>query len=314
MDAGILLTIGAIAALAATLTLAVYRTVTRPAAADKFEDAIAKLTSSDALDADVTLSNSSASRGFSWNGYWMSLFERSGRTVNDPQSPGRIMIGILALATFFGVVVFPGGVPGILAPAVAVLAVNVWLSFEKGKRRANLDKQLPLLLSALRGQMQAGLTVQGAILSIADDLPAPLGDEIRQVKADIQVAVPVEQALTSLAGRTNSRLMNFLVASMGIAIRSGADLVPQLVVIEETVRQRARIEGKIKSAIALAKPTSYIAMASPLLVGGWLFMSDPAYANYYFGPDGFIMSLIILIMYSAGVVTVRIMMSNVEKV
>jgi len=125
--------------------------------------------------------------------------------------------------------------------------------------------------------------------------------------------MPVEQALEKLGERSKSRLMAFLVASIGVAVKSGADLIPQLVVIEETVRQRARIEGKIKAAIALAKPTSYLAMFTPVGMGGWLFLSDPTYGKFYFG-EGWLMLLIAVVLYAAGVFTVRLMVSNVEKV
>jgi tight adherence protein B len=314
MDPVILLIVGGAAALAATLTLAVWRTLTRPGGSDRFEDALAKMTGLETFDGDTATLASAKGKGRSWNEWWAAAFEEAGRPVADRQSPGRIALGLVILTTFFGIFVYPTGVYAVAAPLVGLGGLYLWLNMARSQRRNRLDKQLPLLLAALRNQMQAGVTIQGAIAAVADDLPSPIGEEMRIVKADMAVAVPLDQSLTELAHRTQSRLVRFLVSSIGVANRSGSDLVPQLVVIEETVRQRARIAGKIKSAIALAKPTAYLAMAAPPLMGGYLFFSDPAFGQYFFSPDGILMLGIALGLYAAGAFTVYVMVSNVEKV
>lgn len=314
MDPLVILTIIAIAGLAVTLTLAVWRTITRPTSTDRFDEALAQITGTETFEGDTTLSANKKKKSITWTGYWYDLFIKSGRKIEDPDTPGRIMLGVVAITAFIGFFVFPAGPLGAIVPVVAILLVIVWLGMEKNKRKGNLEKQLPMLLSGLRAQMQAGMNIQGAISTVATDLPSPLGDEIRQVRDDVNVSVPLEVALQSLADRSQSRIMKFLVSSMGIAIRSGSDLIPQLVVIEETVRQRARIQGKIAAALALAKPTSYIAMSAPVLLGGWMFISDPSYPAFYFSPDGFIMLLVAIALYVAGVFVVQLMVSNVEKV
>jgi tight adherence protein B len=161
--------------------------------------------------------------------------------------------------------------------------------------------------------MMAGVTIQGAIINISDELPSPIGDEFRQVKADVSVSIPLEDALAGLAFRVKSRLLFFLVSSIGIALRSGSDLIPQLVTIEEIVRQRARITGKIKSALAFAKPTSYLAMGAPVLMAGYLFLTDIAYPSYFFG-EGILLLVISLLMYAAGIVVIQAIVKNVEKI
>ncbi len=148
-------------------------------------------------------------------------------------------------------------------------------------------------------------------MGIADELPSPIGDEVRLVKKDVNVSIPLEQALDTLAQRVKSRQMQFLVASIGIAVRSGSDLVPQLVVIEEIVQQQARIEGKIKSAIALAKPTAILAMAAPIVMVLYMSLTDPNYLSYFLS-EGLLLLLVSVGLYIAGVVTIRIMVKNVE--
>lgn len=310
----VFLTVASIMALAATLTLAVWRTLTRPISGEKFEDALAALTGTELETSDTTLTSGSPEEKTkkSWNSFWLDAVLKTGRNIDDKTGPGRAMLAVVAFSLFFGVFVFPAGAPGFVMPAIVLGVVYFWLIYEQGKRRAALERQLPLLLAGLRSQMSAGMTIQAALLSVADDLPAPLGDEMRQVKADVAVAVSLDQALGTLASRLNSRLLNFLVSSIGIALRSGSDLMPQLITIEEIVRQRARIQGKIKSALAMAQPTAYLAMAAPVLMGLFLFASDPQYPRYFFG-EGLTLLLIASAAYVLGAYFIRSMIKKVER-
>lgn len=310
----VFLTVGAITALTATLTLAVWRTLSRPISGEKFEDALAVLIGTELETADTTLTSGSSetSNKKTWNSFWLDAVIKTGRAVGDPTGPGRAMLALAAFGGFFGAFVFPGGAPGLVMAPISVGAAYFWLVYEQGKRRASLERQLPLLLAGLRSQMSAGMTVQAALLSVADDLPSPLGDEMRQVKADVSVAVPLDQALGTLALRLNSRLLNFLVSSIGIALRSGSDLMPQLITIEEIVRQRARVQGKIKAALAMAQPTAYLAMAAPVLMGLFLFATDPQYSRYFFG-DGLMLLIIAVAAYVVGAYFIRSMIKKVER-
>lgn len=313
MDPVFLLTIVAVMGLAGTLTIAVYRTVARPVANEEFDDVLARITGTE-LDEDTALARSSKrARELSWSGFWLTKVRKAGREVQDESTPGRVMIGIAVVGAFFGAVVYPGGYKGVYLGVMALLVVWLWLNFEEGKRRFALEKQMPLLLSGLRTQMHAGVTVQGALLAVVDGMPKPMGQELQIVRDDITVGVPLDDALRSLGNRMHSRLMQFLVASIGVALRSGSDLVPQLVTIEEIVQQRARIQGKVRAAIALAKPTSYMAIAAPPAMAGWMMVSDPDYLRYFLGP-GMLVGLVGVIMYVSGAVLLKFMVSGVEKV
>jgi Flp pilus assembly protein TadB len=313
MDLIFIIIVLSIGGLAAILPIAVIQTITKPVSTEKFEDAIAILTGQSSSEVDLALAKGPANQSKGWEGFWLSAVQKSGRIVTNQAGPGQFALAVAVLGLFFGLLVFPGGAAGILAPFAILGFLYAFLAFEQGKRRGTLEKQLPLVLASLRTQMMAGVTIQGAIINISDELPSPIGDEFRQVKADVSVSIPLEDALAGLAFRVKSRLLFFLVSSIGIALRSGSDLIPQLVTIEEIVRQRARITGKIKSALAFAKPTSYLAMGAPVLMAGYLFLTDIAYPSYFFG-EGILLLVISLLMYAAGIVVIQAIVKNVEKI
>ena len=301
-------------ALAATLTIAVWRTLARPTGIQDFESVIATVTGGEiSPESTALLKTGKTKTRLSWSKWWLDAALKAGRVVKDPGSPGRVMLGVLILSMVFGFFVFPGGVIGAYAGVLSIGVGRLWLSFEVGKRKMALERQMPMLLSGLRTQMAAGDSIQKAIMGIADNLPNPIGVEIRRVKDDVNVAIPLTKALDNLAQRVDSRLMLFLVSSIGVGIKSGSDLIPQLVTLENIIRMRARIDGKIRSAVALAKPTAYLAIAAPPVMFAYSMFTDPKYLVYFFG-KGFLMLLIALGMYAVGIILIQIMIKNVEKI
>jgi Flp pilus assembly protein TadB len=313
MDGIFWFTIAAVAGLTFTLTLAVYRTLTSTSDQQKFDETLAIIQSSELEDfeTDAEIEEHEEAKSFSWNRYWLKIARQAGRVPDDPASPGRFALGAFVVGTIFGVFVFPGGILGIFAGAGVLGLGQFWLQYEANKRKLVMEAQMPILLSSLRSQMHAGVTVQSALMNIADDIPSPLGDEVRMVRRDVNVSISLDEALNALAKRVKSRQMQFLVASIGIAVKSGSDLVPQLVTIEEIVQQRARIDGKIRSAVALAKPTAILAAIAPPGMLLYFSISDPNYLPYFFGP-GIIIFGIAVGLYVLGLFIVRAMIKNVE--
>jgi tight adherence protein B len=305
----VLVAVVGVGATAVALTLAVLRTVQNPIKRQRFEHALAVINSSE-LDLDTALNTTEKTRR-SWSQYWAETVAQSGRPVTDPAGPGRIALGGAFFAAVFGLLVFPGGPVGfVAAPLMALAGYRGWLNTERKKRVGAMERQLPQLLSGMRANLQAGATPAAAIRGVAQDLPAPLGDEMRQVKRDLDVNVPLDAALGALADRVPSREMKFLVASIEIAVRSGADLDPQLQTIEGIVEQRTRIRQKLRSAVAQVKPTKALAYAAvPLMFV--MSLREPDNQAFWFG-SGLLMLIIASVLYLAGGFVIRLMVNSVE--
>lgn len=305
----VLITCVAIVGLVVTLTLAVVRTVQAPAKRQAFSEALESVMSSE-LEIDTAL-NQTEKDSKNWFEYWADLTNRSGRVVTDNKSPGMFALGTVIFAVVFGALVFPGGFVGaVTAPLVGLFLIRMVLSNEASKRVVAMEKQLPQLLSGLRANLQAGTTPQQAMLAVADDMPSPLGDEMRLLKKDLNVNVALELAMEDLAARVPSREMKFLVSSVEIAVRSGADLDPQLATIEEIVKQRTRIRQKLRAAVAQVKPTKMLAYgAVPLML--FISLRNDENKAYWFG-GGIIFLILAGVLYAAGGYVIRFMVKGVE--
>lgn len=291
------------------LFLAVVRSTQNPTRRKSFSEALDIIAQSE-LDIDTALNTEKQAKR-NWFEYWDLLTEESGKVVRDKRAPGLAVLGVMVFGAMFGLLVYPGGLMGLLVmPLAALGAARLWLGYERGKRVVAMEAQLPQLLAGMLANLQAGATPPQAVLSVADDMPSPLGDEMRTLKRDLNVNVPLEDALKGLAERVPSREMQFLVASIEIGVRSGSDLVPQLQTIQGIVTQRTRIRQKLKAAVAQVKPTQMLALgAVPLMM--FVSMQNPENRAYWFG-DGVFILAIGAILYLAGFAVIRTMVRSVE--
>lgn len=308
-DPAVLLIVAAVIAMVILLFLAVIRSVQSPVRRQAFSEALDIIAQSE-LDIDTALNKEEVKRR-SWFEYWAWMAEESGKVIRDRKNPGLVVAGLAIFGAMFGFLVFPGGPLGLLAlPVLAVVAARLWLGVERRKRVLAMEGQLPQLLSGMLANLQAGATPPQAVLSVANDLPAPLGDELRTLKRDLNVNVPLEDALKGLAERVPSREMQFLVASIEIGVRSGSDLAPQLVTIQQIVTQRTRIRRKLQAAVAQVKPTQLLALgAVPLMLV--VSMRNAENRAYWFG-SGLFMLIIMGILYGLGFFIIRTMVRSVE--
>lgn len=291
------------------LVVGVARAGSVQAQVSRFDSALQSIASSE-LDIDTNLVPVEK-QSRSWSEYWADLTAQTGRVVKDPGTPGRFALGIAALGGLLGFFALAAGpLGGIGGAAAGVALYRVWLGVERNKRVAAIDKQLPTLLSGLRANLAAQSTPQQALVDVADDMPSPLGDELRALKRELNVNVGLDAALTSLGHRVSSREVKFLVSSIQIAVRNGAELGPQIAVIEDIVRQRTRIRQKLRSAVAQVRPTQLLALAAvPFMFA--VSLRNPEQRDYWFG-EGLLFLFIGLALYVAGAVAIQLMIKSVE--
>ena len=304
--------IAMITILAALLTIAVTRSLRNPAYRQRFDAALQEMQRGEFYDPshDEALDPLSKRRK-DWYPAWEERVSRTGRIVKDPRAPGRTALGAAVFGALFGFLVFPGGFFGFLvAPLVVILLMWIWFGMEANKRIATMEKQLPALLSGIKANLMSGATPQQAVINVASEVPAPLGDELLSLRRSLDLNVPLETALNTLSSRVPSREMKFLVASSDIAVRSGADLAPQVDVIQEIVVQRTRIRQKLRSAVAQVKPTAYLAYAAvPLMF--FVSWRSPDNQRFWMG-EGIIYLIALLVLYGAAILTIRFMIRGVE--
>lgn len=175
--------------------------------------------------------------------------------------PGAVLVGSLLLG--FGI---PNFVIG-------------WKALKRG-RQFNLlfPEAVDLMVRALR----AGLPVQEAIGNVSRDIKDPVGAIFRRAQQEIQLGVPIEQALWRVAKTVQTDEFNFLIVALSIQRETGGNLAETLANLSALLRARQQLRLKIRAFTSEARATMMIMAGLPFLVGGVLFLISPKYISPLF--------------------------------
>lgn len=184
------------------------------------------------------------------------------------QSGLKIKIGEFLLLTFFV------GLAGLILVnvflhipvigfGIAIIPYFV-LNFLKEKRTADFVKQMPQALDLISSDLRAGLDVQAALKHLADEFPAPIGEEFGKVIVEINLGLPISDALNNLAKRINTMDVQILCTGIIINRELGGNLAELTLSIGNTVRERFRLKGMIKALTAENQGSAILLMVLPV--------------------------------------------------
>ena len=161
------------------------------------------------------------------------------------------------------------------------------LNFLKGKRTADFVKQMPQALDLISSDLRAGLDVQAALKHLAEEFPAPIGEEFGKVIVEINLGLPISEALNNLAKRMNTMDVQILCTGIIINRELGGNLAELTSSIGNTVRERFRLKGMIKALTAENQGSAILLMVLPVGLYIVLNMLAPAvYNSFAYDPIG----------------------------
>ncbi|MDD2371733.1 MAG: type II secretion system F family protein [Firmicutes bacterium] len=131
----------------------------------------------------------------------------------------------------------------------------------KKSRAKKLNNQLPVALSVLANGLRAGLSFNQSMVIAAKEMEPPISDDFNKVVHDNVLGKDMEEALKDFAERTDDEDVEILVTAVLIQRQVGGNLSEILDTISNTIRERVKLKGDIRTMTAQAK-------LSALVVGG----------------------------------------------
>jgi tight adherence protein B len=227
---------------------------------------------------------------FSLSGSLTGWLEGFGKSFEDgiaradvkvkPQDYVLIMLGggallwiLLAIAVhttlLIGMLLLP------LSLAVALIFGSYYLKFA-GTRRVNaFTQQLELVLRQMSGALRVGLGLRQSIILVTEEIPDPARREFMRVIGRTNIGVSILEALDEMSTTMPSQEMNMMAKSIRIQATTGGDLAKVLESLADTIRDRRRIQRKMSALTAQGRGSAVIIGALPLLVGGFVLITQP---------------------------------------
>jgi tight adherence protein B len=133
--------------------------------------------------------------------------------------------------------------------------------------------------------LRAGFSTLQAMEAVSRELPTPISDEFRRVVQEMQLGLPMEEALNHLLRRINSDDLDLVITAINVQREVGGNLAEILDVISYTIRERVRIKGQISALTAQGRATAWVIAALPIVLVLLLFLLNREYIMQFFNPE-----------------------------
>src|SRR5207344_493109 len=130
----------------------------------------------------------------------------------------------------------------LFAPA---LVVKSWVGTKARKRQAAFADQLPNFLRSLVMSLRSGFGLSQAMESAAQESQEPLRGEIERVQAEVRMGRSLSEAMHSLSQRMKNSDLEWVVGAIDINRETGGNLSDILATVNDTIRDRQRIQRKV---------------------------------------------------------------------
>lgn len=217
----------------------------------------------------------------------LRLFNRMGKGMDKqleesdiPLSGGEFMALALA-STFISALLFFSLTVNLLA-ALAAGAVTLFIPFflvkrSRQKRLTSFNAQICDALSIMSNSLRAGFSFMQSMDMVRKEMPDPISKEFSRSFREINLGASTERALQNLSKRVNSDDLDLMITAVLIQRQVGGNLAEVLDKIAETIRERVRIQGEIKTLTAQGRLSGTIIGLLPVVLGLFMAIVNPTY-------------------------------------
>jgi len=171
----------------------------------------------------------------------------------------------------------------LLAAFAAGLGLPRWvLGFMKARREKKFTNEFANAIDVVVRSVRSGLPTNEALKIVARESPEPLGGEFNRLVEGMKVGVTLEQGCKRMYESMPTAEVCFFGIVMTIQQKSGGNLSEALSNLSGVLRDRKRLQGKIKAMSSEAKASAAIIGSLPPAVMGIVYVTTPAYISLLF--------------------------------
>jgi tight adherence protein B len=174
-----------------------------------------------------------------------------------------------------------------LAVILGIYLPRRWLRGRQEKRKLTFSRQLPDTVTLIANTLRSGSSVLQAFDTVVRESDPPVSDEFRRLLREVNLGVPMDQALDNVVRRIESDDLRLLATAISIQYTVGGNLAEILDTISMTLRERVRIQGEIRALTAQQRLSGIVVGALPFVLTVILLIIAPNYlAPMFRNPPG----------------------------
>lgn len=194
---------------------------------------------------------------------------------------GLTLILVVGGGLFF-TIVSANPLAGLLAMAIGGYLPYFFLKMALAKRLARFNGQIGDALVVMANSLRSGFSFLQAMDMVRREMPNPISKEFGIALQEMNWGTPIEEALTNMTARLNSEDLELVVTAVLIQRQVGGNLAEVLDNIANTIRERIRIKGEIKTLTAQGKISGLVIGLLPIFLTVILFFLNPSFISLLF--------------------------------
>ena len=198
-----------------------------------------------------------------------------------------LMSALGAVVLGFGAYMFVGQSVALYATGAAIVVGGFgfprWiLNFLSRRRQKKFVHELANSIDIIVRGVKTGLPLNDCIGIIATESPEPIRSEFAKIVEEQRIGVTLGQGIERMYERMPLQEVSFLSIVITIQASAGGNLAEALQNLSNVLRERKKLEGKVRAFSQEAKSSAMIIGSLPILVMGAVYMSKPDYISILF--------------------------------
>ncbi len=176
------------------------------------------------------------------------------------------------------------------------------LQFKLRRRLDAFVQQLELALRLIASGVRIGLGLRQALTIVIEEMPDPAKYEYMRVVGQTNIGISVYDALDALSKRMPGNETMMMARAIRIQSQTGGDLGKILEHLANTIKERRRIQRKIRALTAEGRASAAILCSLPPFLSVFISITEPAMGKaLWFTLPGHIALGIVAVLEALGV-------------
>jgi len=199
-----------------------------------------------------------------------------------------------------------GTVAGLVGGGFALLSPRHLLTALRKRRLKRFNLQLVDTLISMSNALKAGFSITQAFESVVKDGEAPIAQEFDFFLQQTRLGITFSDAMANLEQRVGSEDLTLVASAIETARKTGGNLMEVFAKIADTIRERMRIETRIRTLTAQGRLQGTVVSLMPVAIGVALMILDPEMMQaFIYAPIGWILIATTIVLILIGGILIR---------
>jgi tight adherence protein B len=166
--------------------------------------------------------------------------------------------------------------------SAGLLFPHIYLTGRRSRRFKRFGAEFPNSIDVIVRGVKAGLPLVDCLKIVAAEAQQPVKGEFKKLIEDQTLGMPLDEAVQRLPERIPVSEASFFAIVIAIQSRTGGSLAEALGNLSKVLRERKKMQAKIRAMSAEAKASGGIIGALPIIVAGLVYLTSPDYIALLF--------------------------------